>query len=210
MSNSAAANEVFVLSLTNVWRTTQLFYITAPLTLYSILTGTVDNSRKKTLGADISYSGSDRGAVSKAIVRWWTLLLLCGSAFTWVAIWRGWVADNPNSVASILILNVIGLDVLHPCAFLWLGVDKQPLPPPHPVDIGGLLGQLQKVCKRCLQLSLCLAFYKNCIRSLVFSPVITGSIKWLGPIQQALLPILAMFYPLLGVHNVLLLLAATK
>jgi hypothetical protein len=52
---SGNANEVFILSLTNIWRTTQLFYITAPLTVYSILMGTLDFSRNRMFGEDISY-----------------------------------------------------------------------------------------------------------------------------------------------------------
>merc|ERR1712060_879531 len=47
MDQSMAANEVFFLSLTNIWRTTQLFYITAPLTAYSIVMGTSDFLKKQ-------------------------------------------------------------------------------------------------------------------------------------------------------------------
>merc|ERR1719221_1854098 len=87
-----AANEVFILSLTNIWRTTQLFYITAPLTVYSIMMGTLDFSRNRMFGEDISYwVGGDRGAVSKSIVQWWTLLLLCATAGTWFAFFAGWM-----------------------------------------------------------------------------------------------------------------------
>merc|ERR1711937_793945 len=72
-----ASNEVFSLTLTNIWRTTQMFYITAPLTLYSILMGTSDFLRNRSFGEDISYwVGGDRGAVSKQIVMYWTLSLI--------------------------------------------------------------------------------------------------------------------------------------
>merc|ERR1719324_2343712 len=88
MDQSMAANEVFFLSLTNIWRTTQLFYITAPLTLYSIIMGFSDFLKNRMLGIDISYwVGGDRGAVSKGITQYWTLLLVVGGVITNVMFW---------------------------------------------------------------------------------------------------------------------------
>merc|ERR1719442_241166 len=91
MDQSMQANEVFFLSLTNIWRTTQLFYITAPLTLYSILMGIADFAKNRMLGVDISYwVGGDRGAVSKAITQYWTLSLVTGTVITWTLFFTGW------------------------------------------------------------------------------------------------------------------------
>merc|ERR1712070_781615 len=149
VAESSSANEIFVLSLTNIWRTTQLFYITAPLTIYSIIMGTLDFSRNRMFGEDISYwVGGDRGAVSKSIVQWWTLLLLCATVGTWVAFFAGWLPGGGGNVASVLIVTFIGLDVLHPCAFLWLGCDAQTLPKPYDTSATGLGGQIQRCCKR--------------------------------------------------------------
>merc|ERR1719324_2264876 len=83
-----ASNEVFILSLTNIWRTTQMFYITAPLTVYSIIMGFFDFLRNRMLGVDISYwVGGDRGAVSKAMTQWWTLLLVTAMIVTNILFW---------------------------------------------------------------------------------------------------------------------------
>merc|ERR1712137_357935 len=83
MDQSMAANEVFFLSLTNIWRTTQMFYITAPLAGYSIVMGISDFLKNRMLGVDISYwVGGDRGAVSKGITQYWTLLLVIGGVVT--------------------------------------------------------------------------------------------------------------------------------
>jgi hypothetical protein len=210
-AESQNGNEVFILSLTNIWRTTQLFYITAPLTLYSILMGTLDFNRHRMFGEDISYwVGGDRGAVSKSIVQYWTLFLLCGTAATWVCFFAGVLPGGGGNVASVMIVTFIGMDVLHPCAFLWLGTEKQPLPKPEVITATGLSGQLQRCCKRAAQLLLSCAFWQNCARSVIFSPRTTGCIKWVAPMQHAILPVLTIFFPFLGINNVLLLLAATR
>merc|ERR1712178_123344 len=107
------STEVFSLTLTNIWRTTQMFYITAPLTLFSIIVGTLDFMRNRTFGDDISYwVGGDRGAVSKTIVMHWTLLLVMGTMFTWLAVLCGWLPPESTSSAAAAIVTFIGCDVL--------------------------------------------------------------------------------------------------
>merc|ERR1712054_648727 len=84
MTEGAVANEVFSLTLTNIWRTTQMFYITAPLVLYSIIMGIRDFLRNRSFGEDISYwTNGDRGETSKTIVKYWTLLLILLSLVAW-------------------------------------------------------------------------------------------------------------------------------
>jgi hypothetical protein len=162
-------------------------------------------------GEDISYwVGGDRGAVSKSIVQWWTLLLLGGTVGTWFAFFNGWLPGGGGNVASVMIVTFIGLDVLHPCAFLWLGIDKDPLPKAEVVTATGLSGACQRCCKRGVQLLASASFWKNCVRSFIFSSRTTGCIKWIGPMKQAILTIITIFFPFLGINNVLLLLAATK
>merc|ERR1739848_350832 len=130
LAESTSANEVFFLSLTNIWRTTQLFYMTAPLTFYSIIMGTLDFCRHRMFGEDISFwVGGDRGAVSKSIVQWWTLFLCSATVFTWISFWAGWLPDtSANVVAPLLIVTFLGLDMVHPCTSLWLGSELQPVP----------------------------------------------------------------------------------
>jgi len=108
MDQSMAANEVFFLSLTNIWRTTQLFYITAPLTVYSIIMGFFDFARNRMLRVDISYwTGGDRGAVSKAMTQWWTLLLVTAMVVTNILFWADLLPHA--DVVGVLVITFIGL-----------------------------------------------------------------------------------------------------
>jgi hypothetical protein len=200
------ANEVFFLSLTNIWRTTQMFYITAPLTVYSIMMGFSDYFKNKMLGVDISYwVGGDRGAVSKSITQWWTLLLVGGTILTWTFFITGWVAVD---VGAALIVTFIGLDVLHPCAFLWLGLESERLPTPPAKGTG--VPAWRRCIKRWCRLMVCGAFYRNIMRFIIFHPRTSMTIKWIGPMQHVMLPILTFFIPQLGVNQALLLLASVK
>jgi len=199
------ANEVIFLSLTNIWRTTQMFYITAPLTVYSIIMGCSDYFKNRMLGVDISYwVGGDRGAVSKSITQWWTLLLVAGTVVTWTLYATGWVAVD---VGAALIITFIGLDVMHPCAFLWLGTEPERLPTP---PAKGSCPAWRRCVKRCCRLLVSSAFYRNILRSLIFHPRTAMTIKWIGPLQHVMMPILTWFFPEMGVNQALLLLATVK
>jgi hypothetical protein len=205
MDQSMAANEVFFLSLTNIWRTTQLFYITAPLTAYSIVMGTSDFLKNRMLGVDISYwLGGDRGAVSKAMTQWWTLFLVVAMIVTQILFWADLLPHA--DVVGVFIVTFIGLDVMHPCAFLWLGTEAEKLPKPPAAD----LPAWQRCLRRTLQLTFCGAFWRNCMRKLVFHPRTAMCVQWIGPLQNVLMPILTMWMPELGINNALLLLASVK
>merc|ERR1712232_699142 len=173
MDQSMQANEVFFLSLTNLWRTTQMFYITAPLTLYSIATGMGEFSRHRMLGVDISY---------------WSGLL------------------QYTDPISVLIVTFIGLDVVHICAFLWLGIKKEPLPSPP----ASSLPKWQWCIARCVQLLFSFNFYRNALRTLVFHSKFVLLLQWVGPLQHVVFPLLIPFRPELGVNQALLLLIAGK
>mmetsp|Transcript_11609 Transcript_11609/g.20064 ORF Transcript_11609/g.20064 Transcript_11609/m.20064 type:complete len:777 (+) Transcript_11609:3-2333(+) len=210
-SEAQNANEVFALTLTNIWRTTQMFYITAPLTLFSILMGFSDFLKNRMFGQDISYwVGGDRGKLSKMMVQYWTLLLVVGMIFTWVAYNVGLLPDSRNALASVIIVTVIGFDVMHPCAFLWLGTQPEKLPACQEGKAEGLGGMLRRCFNRSCQLLFCGAFWRNSARSIIFSPRCTGFIKWIGPLQHVILPILTLFLPELGINQVLLLVTAVK
>merc|ERR1719379_476957 len=205
MDQSMAANEVFFLSLTNLWRTTQLFYITAPLTLYSICTGCGEFSRHRMLGVDISYWGAgDRGSISTTITKWWTLLLMFGAIAVNIIYWF----DLLNFVdpISVLIVSVIGFDVVHICAFLWFGNKSEPLPKPP----SSSLPKWQWCIARFFQLLFSVNFYRNSLRGLVFSSNFVLLLQWVGPLQHVVFPLLIPFKPELGVNQALLLLIAGK
>jgi len=116
-------NEVTLIAIDNLWRSTQLFYITAPLLMYSILMGGLDYIKWRAYNQDISYwVGGDRGAMSKNIVKYWTLFLILGVFVAWIFFLSGKMpTDNMEAgLPSVIIVTLIGLDVLHPCAYLWL------------------------------------------------------------------------------------------
>merc|ERR1711959_454401 len=115
IGESSVANEVFSLTLTNIWRTTQMFYITAPLTLFSIIVGTSDFLRNRSFGEDISYwTGGDRGDISKQIVKHWTLLLVLGVLVAWFWAACGLLPASTSSAAAVIVVTFIGFDVLLP------------------------------------------------------------------------------------------------
>jgi len=199
------SNEVFSLTLTNIWRTTQMFYITAPLTLFSIIVGTLDFMRNRSFGEDISYwVGGDRGAISKTIVQYWTLLLVMGTMFTWLAVLCGWLPpESTSSAAAAIVVTFIGCDVLLPCAYLWLGSKPEKIPPAF--DQGGdlpsgIFAQIQRTMRRCCQKLFCMAWHRNNLRAFVFSKMTTNVLKWVAPLQQVVQPFLIMVFPDLGIN----------
>jgi hypothetical protein len=205
MDQSMQSNEVFFLSLTNLWRTTQLFYITAPLTLYSIATGSGEFSRHRMLGVDITYwEAGDSGSVSTTITKWWTLLLMFGAIAVNIIYWFDLLSFVDP--ISVLIVSVIGLDVVHICAFLWLGNKKEPLPKPPSKS----LPNWQWCIARFFQLLFSMNFYRNSLRGLVFNSNFVLLLQWVGPLQHVVFPLLIPFKPELGVNQALLLLIAGK
>jgi hypothetical protein len=204
IGESMVSNEVFSLTLTNIWRTTQMFYITAPLTLYSIIVGTQDFLRNRTFGEDISYwVGGDRGAISKTIVMHWTLFLVVGTFFTWFAVLFGFTANSTSSASAAIVVTFIGCDVLLPCCYLWLGAKPEKIPPPfdHGEEhLQSIFAQLQLCSRRCCQKLCCMAWHRNNLRSVVFSKMTTNILKWTGPVQQLVQPFLILFFPELGIN----------
>jgi len=210
IGQSTASNEVFFLTLTNIWRTTQMFYITAPLTVYSIIMGTSDFLRNRSYGEDISYwVGGDRGAAAKNIVQYWTLGLVLGVPISWICFFAGDVmAEGKNAFPSVLVCTFIGMDALHPCAYLWLGnvdeklkfIDEEP-------KSQGLIVQLAFFFKRWCQKLCSPVWWRNGLRSVIFSSMTASFAKWAGPVQHVLFPALSIWFPQLGVASVLNLLA---
>jgi len=211
LGESLASNEVFFLTLTNIWRTTQMFYITAPLTLFSIFMGTADFSRNRSFGEDISYwVGGDRGAAAKNIVKYWTLLLVVGVPVTWACFIAGVMEEGSNAFASVLVVSFIGLDAIHPCAYLWLGTEVEVikgLEEPPKGKNPGIFSELAYAVRRCCQKLCSPAWHKNALRQVVFSTTTSTAIKWIAPVQHVLFPALSIFFPVLGVQSALNILA---
>lgn len=191
---SMGTNEVVSLSMDNVWRSAQGYYITAPLILYSIIKGMQDYSRYHFYGQDISFStGEERAVMAKSLVKVWTLLLVLGAVVAWIH--YAFYGRHLYSLASCIIVTIIALDVLHPCAYLWVG-------------------QVKMTDQQASSLTWCQAltsgaWWERSIRSLVLNSALGGCIKWLGPACFISLPFVIFVLPFMGVNLAFMMLTGT-
>merc|ERR1719356_2295430 len=83
--------------------------------------GASDYIKWRSFRQDISYwEGGDRGATSKNIVKYWTLLLIFGAIAAWI--WFLTASNGgENTTSGLIVVTLIAIDVLHPCTYLWLG-----------------------------------------------------------------------------------------
>merc|ERR1719454_2415547 len=144
----------------------QLFYITAPLLLYSIIKGVQDYMRYQMYGEDISYwVGGDRGAMSTNLVKYWTLLLILGAVSAWVYYFTS-SSVQVGALGSCLIVTLIALDVLHPCVYLWVGS-----PPAMNDEKAASLSWAASLTNK--------SWYARVLGNAVLNPSVTGIFKWL-------------------------------
>lgn len=195
LSTSMEANEVIGLSMDNIWRSTQLFYISAPLLLYSIIKGIQDYMRYQLYGEDISYwVGGDRGVMSKNLVKYWTLLLILGAIGAWIYyLIEG--RKHMGVLSAVIIVSLIALDVLHPCTYLW--VEKTKLKPAQAAK----LTWSQALVTR--------GWWELMISNLILNETVTGLMKWLGPAWFVLMPFLTLFMPYIGVNQAFMMIGST-
>lgn len=195
LETSMEANEVIGLSMDNIWRSTQLFYITAPLLLYSIIKGVQDFMRYQFYGEDISFwTGGDRGAMSKNLVKYWTLLLILGALAAWI--YYIFVGRFKQGVLSaVTIVTLIALDVLHPCTYLWVGETKMTR------EEAAKMTWLQALRNR--------GWWERRFYSLILNETVTGLFKWLGPAYFVAFPFLILVMPYIGVNQAFMMLGST-
>eukprot|EP00931_Biecheleriopsis_adriatica_P087894 TRINITY_DN622_c0_g1_i3.p1 TRINITY_DN622_c0_g1~~TRINITY_DN622_c0_g1_i3.p1 ORF type:complete len:1537 (-),score=270.87 TRINITY_DN622_c0_g1_i3:83-4609(-) len=195
LATSMEANEVIALSMDNIWRSTQLFYITAPLLLYSLIKGAQDYSRYQLYGEDISYwAGGDRGVMSTNLVKYWTLLLILGAITAWI--YYAIVGHKQVGVlGSCLIVSLIALDVLHPCTYLW--VDKTKLPKEKTDKMTWTQALTTK------------GWYFSMLDRAVLNETTTGLVKWLGPAWFVAMPFLVLVLPYIGVNQAFMMIGST-
>jgi len=198
LQSSSVANEVIFLSLNNIWRGTQIFYMSAPLQLYSIFTGIMDYLRYRNFGEDISYwVGGDRGAVSRNIVQYWTLLILLLVTGAWILYFTSGNTDNViETLPPVIVVTVIGLDVLHPCTYLWLGSFAK-----LPETASSL---------RWYWRPLYLRWWQYQVYHAICNTKVTAFFRWIGPLQHLVLPAAALALPALGFHGAFLLVVTSK
>ena len=174
LSTSMEANEVIGLSMDNIWRSNQLFYITAPLLLYSIIKGIQDYMRYQMYGEDISYwVGGDRGVMSKNLVKYWTLMLILGAFGAWTYyLVEG--RKHTGVLSAVIIVTLIALDVVHPCTYLW--VEKAKIKPAQAAK----LTWSQALTTQ--------GWWFLMLDNLILNETVTGIFKWLGPAWFVLMP----------------------
>jgi len=196
LGTSMEANEVISLSMDNIWRSTQLFYMSAPLLAYSLVKGFQDYMRYQMYGEDISYwTGGDRGAMSTNLVKYWTLLLIIGAICAWVYFFTA-SSVQVGALGSCLIVSLIALDVLHPCVYLWIGS------PPSMNDEKAA----SKSWAQCLSDQ---SWYARQLHNMVLNPSVTGLLKWLGPTWFVAMPFLTLVMPYIGVNQAFMMIGST-
>merc|ERR550532_2084581 len=120
LEQSVERNEVSAYTSSNRWRSTQLFYMAAPVQLYSILCGIHETMLWRFQDVDISWwSSSDRGDTAIRLIKWWTLLLAIGPIPTWIY-YIVFSHVYTNTLCGCMIVTIIGLDMLIPSTYLWL------------------------------------------------------------------------------------------
>jgi len=188
LEESMESNEVIFLTLDNVWRSTQLFYITAPLLAYSIIEGIRDYLRYQFYGEDISFwSGGDRGAMSKDLVKYWTLLLIFGAIIAWIYYFAFGGMQHQGAISACLIVTIIAMDVLHPCAYLWVGNAKL------------TREEVNKMSwYQCLTSS---RWWARRLYAVILNPAMTGILRWFNPAWQLSMPFICLWLPYLGVSQ---------
>merc|ERR1719215_1111363 len=82
---SVDANEVAFLSMDNIWRANQLFFMVGPIQGFSVITGTKNFMNYLLYGQDIGgWSGGDLTQVSIMIVKYWTSTIILSSIACWI------------------------------------------------------------------------------------------------------------------------------
>lgn len=195
---SMEANEVVSLSMDNLWRSTQAFYITAPIILYSIAKAMQDYCRYHFYGEDITFStGPEREATTVSLVKYWTTLLIVGAVAAWVYFFLHFdqLPFGQGALSSCIIVTLIALDVLHPCAYLWLGQQKLSREEAAKMSWGTAITSPR--------------WWERCIYRIVLNQACSGFIKWLGPACFLALPFLILVMPYMGVNLAFMMLTGT-
>jgi len=124
---SIDANEIAFLSMDNIWRANQLFFIVGPIQGFSVITGTKNFLNYLFYGQDIGgWAGGDLTQVSIAIVKYWTTMIICSSIGCWIYLFY----SNPTGDEfqsrrpGCIVFSFIAMDVLHPCVYLWTVSNK--------------------------------------------------------------------------------------
>jgi len=197
LDQAEEANEITEITSNNKWRSTQLFYMAAPVQLYSILCGFAEFKRWRYYGVDISWwSGGDRGEVAIMLVKWWTLLLVVGPIVAWIA-YAVHTHQYANTMVGCIVVTIIGFDMLIPCAYLWIGN----------VHLSKAEDEAAKTWVGALTTR---RWWLKMVSSTVLSESFTAVFRRIGPAFFLLQPILVLFESNFGVNSAFMLVAGTQ
>uniref|UniRef100_A0A7S1MCL6 Uncharacterized protein n=1 Tax=Alexandrium catenella TaxID=2925 RepID=A0A7S1MCL6_ALECA len=190
---SMDANEIAALNMDNIWRANQLFFMTGPIQLFSLVRGCSEFIKYKFYGQDIGgWSGGDLGRISVTIVKYWTSLMLLGCVGVWLA-HAIYAHKYQNSFSACIVVTLISLDVLHPCTFLWLGNTSLP------ADEASKMTWCKALVSR--------KWWAVTIKNLILNQTFTGVLKFVGPAYFLVLPVLALSSSYFGVSGAYMLVA---
>jgi len=200
---SMETNEVIFLSMDNLWRSTQSLYVTLPLHFYSFTKATEDYLRYHFYGADVTFephyeSSGERASTSICLVKYWTLLLILGAVGAWVHYFLTVEErDGQGSLASCIVVSLIALDVLHPCAYLWVGQSKQ---------------MSSEKAHRMSWLQACFSpsWWSRLIYKSVLNKTLATIVKWIGPACFLALTLLCLVMPYMGINLAFMMLLGTS
>mmetsp|Transcript_33138 Transcript_33138/g.103296 ORF Transcript_33138/g.103296 Transcript_33138/m.103296 type:complete len:258 (-) Transcript_33138:51-824(-) len=189
---SVDANEVAALSMDTVWRN-QLFFMTGPIMVFSVIRGIGEFIKFKFYGQDIGgWTDEELGATSVRIVKYWTTLMLLGNIVVWTC-YFAYAQYYANSFAACVVVTLISLDVLHPCVFLWFGnVNMNPY-------------ELNKMT--CLQCLTSPKWWQASIKSIVLESAFATFLKYLPLAYFLFLPLLALWNSFFGITGAYILVA---
>jgi len=184
------ANEIAFLSMDNIWRANQLYFMVGPVYAFSLFTGFKNFNKYALFGQDISGAGrSSRDATRIAInlVKYWTTFLILACISCWL--WR-WISNPvPIDLAArrpgCIVFTFIAMDVLHPCVYLWT------------INNDITEARIAKMgWRQCFMSS---QFWKFYLAKIVLNHSVTNVFRFVAPVYNLLLPILVFQHSSYGV-----------
>merc|ERR1719401_1637674 len=185
---SIDANEIAFLSMDNIWRANQLFFMVGPIQAFSVFTGTKNFFSYLLYGQDIGgWSGGDLTQVSITIVKYWTSGIICMSVVCWIALFTSDATDveYQSRRPGCIIFTFIAMDVLHPCIYLWTVGNKF-----SPADSKKMTWAQRLASGK---------WWKYQMANLILNEGLTNVFRYVAPAYNFMLPILVFYNSYFGV-----------
>jgi len=184
---SVDANEVAFLSMDNIWRANQLFFMVGPIQGFSVITGTKNFMNYLFYGQDIGgWAGGDLTQVSIMIVKYWTSAIIIGAISCWIYLFTSHPTDTEyqSRRPGCIIFTFIALDVLHPCVYLW--------------TVGNNLSDEEASKMTWCQALTDKRWWKRVIANTVLTEGLTNIFRYIAPAYNFMLPILVLYQASFG------------